>query len=122
MQHEVEADRLVGFEENPDISTTGKGSFSAKIDRRARTISFRLSYSRLEGAVQQAHIHVRAARDERVLTVGLDSGRLGRALASVCVSTGPTSATHDRCVGADHSLPTIGRRRPRGYGSILSKA
>jgi hypothetical protein len=28
---------------------------------------------------------------------------------------------HDRCVGADHSLPATGRRRPSGYGSILSK-
>src|SRR5918999_5587236 len=56
-KHKVEAGRLVGFEENPDISTTGKGSFSATIDRRARTISFKLSYSRLEGDVQQAHIH-----------------------------------------------------------------
>lgn len=56
-KHHVEADRLVGFEENPDISTTGKGRFSAKIDRRAETISFKLSYSQLEGTVQQAHIH-----------------------------------------------------------------
>jgi CHRD domain len=57
-KHKVEADRLVGFEENPDVSTTGKGSFSAVINRRARTISFKLSYSGLEGDVQQAHIHL----------------------------------------------------------------
>jgi hypothetical protein len=40
---------------------------------------------------------------------------------SVCGSTGRTPATHDRCAGADHSPQTIGRRAPRGYGSILSK-
>ena len=53
----VEADRLIGFEENPDVSTVARGSFEAKIDRRAKTIRFELSYSRLEGTVQQAHIH-----------------------------------------------------------------
>jgi hypothetical protein len=49
--------RLVGYEENPDISTAAKGSFRAKINRRAETISFKLTYSGLEGTVQQAHIH-----------------------------------------------------------------
>jgi hypothetical protein len=38
---------------------------------------------------------------------------------SVCGSTGDTPATHDRCVGADHSPTTTGRRAPAGYGSIL---
>ncbi len=34
---------------------------------------------------------------------------------------GQTPATHDRCVGADHSQQPIGHRTPRGNGSILSK-
>src|SRR5207245_10337356 len=34
---------------------------------------------------------------------------------------GPNPATHDKCVGADHSPPATGHRSPRGYGSILSK-
>jgi hypothetical protein len=29
-------------------------------------------------------------------------------------------ATHDKCVGADHSLPATGRCSPPGYGAILS--
>jgi CHRD domain len=53
----LEADRLVGFEENPDVSTVARGRFEATINRSARTISFKLSYSRLEADVQQAHIH-----------------------------------------------------------------
>jgi hypothetical protein len=53
----LEAGRLVGYEENPDISTVARGRFEATINRAARTISFKLSYSRLEGDVQQAHIH-----------------------------------------------------------------
>ena len=55
--HEVGPNRLVGYQENPDISTAGKGTFRATINRRTQTISFKLSYSGLEGDVQQAHIH-----------------------------------------------------------------
>jgi hypothetical protein len=35
-------------------------------------------------------------------------------------STILSPATHDGCVGADHSLPATGRRGRRGYGFILS--
>jgi hypothetical protein len=33
---------------------------------------------------------------------------------------GQTPATHEICVGADHSPPATGRRNPQGHGSILS--
>lgn len=49
---------LIGFEEVPAVSTGGSGSFSADIDERAQTIRFELSYEGLEGAPQQAHIHL----------------------------------------------------------------
>ena len=48
---------LVGYEENPDISTVATGSFKATIDEDAQTIEYELSYSGLEGTVLQAHIH-----------------------------------------------------------------
>jgi CHRD domain len=38
------------------VSTIGRGKFSAKIDRSARTITYRLSY-RLENPAVVAHIH-----------------------------------------------------------------
>ncbi len=53
----LKADELVGYQENPDISTTATGSFKATIDDAARTISYTLTYSGLEGTVQQSHIH-----------------------------------------------------------------
>src|SRR6476661_8574875 len=34
---------------------------------------------------------------------------------------GPNPATHDKCVGADHSPTTTGHRARKGHGSILSK-
>lgn len=48
---------LSGYEENPDISTVAKGTFDAQIGDADTTITFKLSYSGLEGDVQQAHIH-----------------------------------------------------------------
>jgi hypothetical protein len=50
---------LNGFNEtNPGtISTVARGAFSARISPDGSTVSWRLSYRDLEGAVQQAHIH-----------------------------------------------------------------
>jgi hypothetical protein len=49
---------LTGYEETPSaVSTTGGGTFTARISTDATRIDWELSYSDLEGAVQQAHIH-----------------------------------------------------------------
>ena len=50
---------LTGFEETPStLSTTGNGRFDALISGDETEIVYRLSYSDLEGAVTQAHIHL----------------------------------------------------------------
>src|SRR5688500_2708343 len=49
---------LRGFEEVPVVSTTGSGRFTAEINRGETAIAWQLSYKDLEGAVQQAHIHL----------------------------------------------------------------
>lgn len=57
---------LVGFEENPSISTQGSGTLDLKIDDGNREISFTLTYGGLEGVaptfpdgvVTAAHIHL----------------------------------------------------------------
>jgi len=48
---------LTGYEEVPSISTEANGLFNARIARDNRSIDWELSYSNLEGIVQQAHIH-----------------------------------------------------------------
>lgn len=54
----VRAD-LNGYQEDPSISTTGNGSFTAKIDDEAQVIEYELTYSDLEGGnTLFAHIHV----------------------------------------------------------------
>ena len=47
---------LTGYEEVPSVSTTASGTFDARI-RKDDAIEWELSYSDLEGAVQQSHIH-----------------------------------------------------------------
>jgi hypothetical protein len=49
---------LTGYEEVPSVSTTGNGQFKARISNDETNIQWELSYSDLEGAVQQAHIHI----------------------------------------------------------------
>src|ERR1044072_9056158 len=49
---------LTGYEETPSaVSTTGNGTFNARISNDGTRIDWELSYSDLEGAVQQSHIH-----------------------------------------------------------------
>lgn len=50
-------EELTGYQEVPAISTTGNGTFQARIDRNGQQISYRLSYADLEAGVTQAHIH-----------------------------------------------------------------
>ena len=48
---------MTGYEENPDLSTTGTGSFTARLSDDGSSIHYKLSYSGLEGNVTQAHVH-----------------------------------------------------------------
>jgi len=49
--------KLIGYEEVPAVSTAGSGVFKAKISQDEGLIEYELSYSGLEGTVQQSHIH-----------------------------------------------------------------
>jgi hypothetical protein len=53
---------LTGYEETAPtgggaVSTTGNGTFTARISNDESQIEWQLTYNDLEGAVQQAHIH-----------------------------------------------------------------
>lgn len=49
--------RLRGFQEVPAVSSTGRGTFEARINRDETAVEWRLTYADLEGDVLQAHIH-----------------------------------------------------------------
>lgn len=48
---------LNGYEENPDVSTVATGDFSARLSDDGTKLQYRLSFSGLEGAVLQSHVH-----------------------------------------------------------------
>jgi hypothetical protein len=52
-----EGDPMIGYEENPDVSTVATGSFDARLSKDGTSIHYVLSYSGLEGNVQQSHVH-----------------------------------------------------------------
>lgn len=49
---------LIGYEEVPSVSTDANGEFRARISNDQSRIEYELTYSGLEGAVQQSHIHI----------------------------------------------------------------
>ena len=52
------SESLTGYEETGSaVSTTGNGTFKARISNDNTRIDWELSYADLEGAVQQSHIH-----------------------------------------------------------------
>src|SRR5262249_44894904 len=49
---------LTGYEESPSVSTTGTGEFTATVAPDGEVIQYTETYSGLQGAVTQSHIHV----------------------------------------------------------------
>ena len=52
---------LESYQEVPAVSSSGTGSFRAKIDKQAGAIHRELSYRDLEGGVQPAHKRIASA-------------------------------------------------------------
>ena len=50
-------DPMLGYAENPDVSTAASGSFDARLSDDGDSLHYVLSYSGLEGTVTQAHVH-----------------------------------------------------------------
>ena len=48
---------LIGYEEVPAVSTPASGEFRAKFEKENQSFDYTLSYSDVQGTVQQAHIH-----------------------------------------------------------------
>jgi hypothetical protein len=80
----VKADVLTGYQEATPagVSSTGAGTFKATIDEDASTISYELTYSDLEAAPTQAHIHFGNRFDSGGISVflctNLGNGPAGR--------------------------------------------
>jgi hypothetical protein len=102
----LKADELVGYQENPDISTVASGSFEVTLDDDAQTLTYALSYGDLEGTVQQAHIHFGKRAINGGITVFLCSN-LGNGPAGTPAC--PQEGTVTRTVSAaDILAPAVG--------------
>ena len=106
-KRKLDGRELVGYQENPDVSTAASGSFKASVDDAAQTIAYTLSYSGLEGTVQQAHIHFgkRAINGGITLFLCGTAGFAGPPGTPTC----PQSGTVSRTAGASDIIGPAGQ-------------
>jgi hypothetical protein len=81
--------KLIGFEEVPAISTAASGEFSAKIDRSAQMIEYRLSFEDLQAPVLFAHIHL----GQRTANGGVSAFLCGGGSKPACPQSGTVEGT-----------------------------
>jgi hypothetical protein len=87
--------RLSGYEENPTLSTTGRGSFEAVVTTD-NEIVYQLSYANLESDITQAHIHFGRP--------GINGG-IAAWLCGTPTNPGPTGNLPPQCeLGTDGSV------------------
>src|SRR4026209_1020576 len=90
-------ERLTGYQEVPALSTPGVGHFRASINKAANEISYRLTYTGLETAATQSHIHFENRTNNGPIVVFLCSNLgNGPAGTQACPANGGTiSGTFD---------------------------
>lgn len=109
---------LTGYEEVPSVSTTGNGTFNARISNDGSRIDWELSYSDLEGAIQQAHIHVGNTGVNGGISVFLCTN-LGNGPAGMQPCPAPPATISGTIVAADVSpnIPATQAARNQGVNT-----
>ena len=109
---------LTGYEEVPSVSTTASGTFNARISNDESRIDWELSYSDLEGAVQQAHIHFGQAGVNGGISVFLCTN-LGNGPAGTQPCPAPPATISGTILAADVSpnIPATAAARTQGINT-----
>jgi CHRD domain len=110
---------LTGYQETPAaISTTGNGTFNARISNDESRIDWELSYSDLEGAVQQSHIHFGAKGTTGGISVFLCTN-LGNGPAGTQPCPAPPATISGTIFAADVSpnIPATAAARAQGLNT-----
>jgi hypothetical protein len=109
---------LTGYEEVPSVSTTGNGEFNARISNDGSRIDWELTYSDLEGAVQQAHIHLGQAGVNGGISVFLCTN-LGNGPAGIQPCPAPPATISGTIFAADVSpnIPATLAARNQGLNT-----
>ena len=104
---------LIGYQEVPSVSSTCEGQFHATISDNNTQIEFELSYEKLEGNVQQAHIHFGQKSVNGGVSIFLCSN-LGNAPAGTPSCPGPNSGT---VTGTRQAASVIGGAAAQGIAA-----
>jgi hypothetical protein len=112
---------LSGYQEVPAISTTGSGTFEARIDTRNEEIPFRLSYEDLEADVAQAHIHVGQRAVNGAIVVFLCSN-IGTGPPGTPECPGPREGAVEGTITPENVLDITGATPPPGGQGIEAGA
>lgn len=109
---------LNGWNEVPSVSTTGAGTFEAMVSADGSRIDWSLSYSGLEGAVQQAHLHIGNVGVNGGITVFLCTN-LGNGPAGTQPCPAPPTTVTGTILAADVSpdIPATAGGRTQGLGT-----
>lgn len=109
---------LTGYQEVPAVSTTGNGEFSARISNDGSRIDWELSYSDLEGTVQQAHIHIGNKGVNGGISVFLCTN-LGNGPAGIQACPPPPATISGTIFAADVSpnIPATAAARTQGLNT-----
>ena len=108
---------LTGWEEVPSVSTSAGAEFTAHISKD-NSIDWELSYSALEGAVQQSHIHVAQSGVNGGISVFLCTN-LGNGPAGTQPCPAPPATISGTIVAADVSpnIPATAAARTQGVNT-----
>jgi hypothetical protein len=109
---------LTGYEEVPSVSTGANGEFQAKIRRDNGEIEWQLSYTGLEGAVQQSHIHLGNVGVNGGISVFLCTN-LGNGPAGTQPCPAPPAVISGRIIASDVSpnIPATAAARTQGLNT-----
>jgi len=110
--------KLRSFQEVPSISSTARGSFRAVVSEDESSIAWTLSYSDLEAAVQQAHIHLGQTGVNGGITVffctNLGNGPVG---TQACPASPATITGTITAADVSPNIPATAQARGQGLGT-----
>lgn len=109
---------LHGYEEVPAVSTAASGTFRARIAPAGDSLTYRLSYTGLEGAVTHAHIHLGQPGVAGGISVFLCSN-LGNGPAGTPACPPPPATVEGTLTAADVVGPTAQGIAPGELGELL---
>ena len=98
--------RLNGLDEVPVLSTTGRGTFRATINREETAIGWRLTYADLEGTVTQAHIHIGPPNNTGGISIFLCSNLGNGPVGTPACPVPPRESSRGRRPQTTSSVPT----------------